>query len=346
NGFTGSPLTSYTDAYGKESDSMIMVYRVTLPNFNQPSLPISPTNSSTSTSLTSSATTTSTATTTTTTTDIPTTTTTTSTTTDIPTTTTTTSTTTHIPTTTATTTTTTDIPTTTTTKTTTTDIPTTTTTTTTKTTTTITTTTTTTKISTTATTSIPLTTTSMTTSPTKITTTSTTLTSPTASPNLLGEWQFCSVSSQCANKCCSNQYSNDGKLKCTPFGTKCVIGTTTKASSTTTTKASITTTTTSTTQTLLDSWSFCSVSSQCANKCCSKQYSGDGKLKCTPFGTICVTGTTLTSRTTTKTLKPIPTLLADWEFCSSSSDCLDKCCSKQYSNDGRYKCTPGGTKSK
>lgn len=33
----------------------------------------------------------------------------------------------------------------------------------------------------------------------------------------------------------------------------------------------------------------------------------------------------------------------DWQFCSASDQCADGCCSKQYSNDGRYKCTPGGT---
>jgi hypothetical protein len=34
----------------------------------------------------------------------------------------------------------------------------------------------------------------------------------------LGEWAFCSASSQCANGCCSKKYSNDGRLKCTPVG--------------------------------------------------------------------------------------------------------------------------------
>lgn len=32
----------------------------------------------------------------------------------------------------------------------------------------------------------------------------------------------------------------------------------------------------------------------------------------------------------------------DWEFCSSSSECDNGCCSSQYSNDGKTKCTPGG----
>ncbi|KAJ3029975.1 hypothetical protein HDV00_009330 [Rhizophlyctis rosea] len=37
--------------------------------------------------------------------------------------------------------------------------------------------------------------------------------------------------------------------------------------------------------------------------------------------------------------------LGDWSFCSKNSDCNNNCCSKEYStSDGKYKCTPGGTK--
>eukprot|EP01103_Thecamoeba_quadrilineata_P013469 TRINITY_DN3756_c0_g1_i2.p1 TRINITY_DN3756_c0_g1~~TRINITY_DN3756_c0_g1_i2.p1 ORF type:complete len:473 (+),score=69.94 TRINITY_DN3756_c0_g1_i2:196-1419(+) len=35
--------------------------------------------------------------------------------------------------------------------------------------------------------------------------------------------------------------------------------------------------------------------------------------------------------------------LPDWAFCTSSDQCQDNCCSVQYSNDGQYKCTPGGS---
>jgi hypothetical protein len=35
----------------------------------------------------------------------------------------------------------------------------------------------------------------------------------------------------------------------------------------------------------------------------------------------------------------------DWHFCDVSSQCLSGCCSKQYSDDGRLKCTPGGSPS-
>ena len=37
--------------------------------------------------------------------------------------------------------------------------------------------------------------------------------------NLLGDWAFCTSSSQCQNQCCSSKYStSDGRLKCTPVG--------------------------------------------------------------------------------------------------------------------------------
>ncbi len=34
---------------------------------------------------------------------------------------------------------------------------------------------------------------------------------------LLGDWEFCTAHAQCANGCCSRQYSDDQKLKCTPL---------------------------------------------------------------------------------------------------------------------------------
>jgi len=80
----------------------------------------------------------------------------------------------------------------------------------------------------------------------------------------------------------------------------------------------------------LGEWEFCDDSLQCANGCCSKEFSGDGKYKCTPNGKKC-------KKNATK---------GEWEFCSSSSECLNHCCSKEYSGDKKYKCTPGGTKCK
>ncbi|KAJ3122327.1 hypothetical protein HK098_002950 [Nowakowskiella sp. JEL0407] len=96
-------------------------------------------------------------------------------------------------------------------------------------------------------------------------------------------------------------------------------------------------------------WEFCTSNSECANKCCSKEYSGDGKFKCTPNGSRC----TGTQAPVTKTIKysaspaaatSLPMNLGEWQFCSSSKQCLNKCCSKEYSGDGKYKCTPGSSR--
>ena len=75
-------------------------------------------------------------------------------------------------------------------------------------------------------------------------------------------------------------------------------------------------------------WRLCVVNSECSSGCCSKEFSGDKKYKCTPGGSQC-TGN----------------LLKDWVWCTQSSECASKCCSSEYSDDGRYKCTPGGTPS-
>lgn len=32
------------------------------------------------------------------------------------------------------------------------------------------------------------------------------------------DWELCSTSTECFNVCCSNKYSDDGLLKCTPVG--------------------------------------------------------------------------------------------------------------------------------
>jgi len=75
-------------------------------------------------------------------------------------------------------------------------------------------------------------------------------------------------------------------------------------------------------------WEFCSSSSECANHCCSKKFSGDGKYKCTPNTNECL----------------VDQKKGEWEYCSSSAECTNGCCSKAYSGDGQYKCTPGTNK--
>ena len=51
---------------------------------------------------------------------------------------------------------------------------------------------------------------------------------PVGGSGSLGDWTFCSSSSQCRNGCCSRLYSNDRRLKCTPVGgfqaSHCVTG--------------------------------------------------------------------------------------------------------------------------
>ncbi|KAJ3122324.1 hypothetical protein HK098_002947 [Nowakowskiella sp. JEL0407] len=95
-------------------------------------------------------------------------------------------------------------------------------------------------------------------------------------------------------------------------------------------------------------WEFCTSNSECANKCCSKEYSGDGKFKCTPYGSQCTGIKTTTTKTITSLVSPaaspIPMNLGEWQFCSSSKQCLNKCCSKEYSGDGKYKCTTGSSR--
>ncbi|KAJ1554521.1 hypothetical protein HK096_003136, partial [Nowakowskiella sp. JEL0078] len=160
---------------------------------------------------------------------------------------------------------------------------------------------------------------------------SSTLISPT--PIVTNDWAFCTVNSECSSKCCSKEYSNDGKLKCTPGGSQCVstsnlllttssIKTTTKtmttAAKTTTTTAANTTTTTAPKTTTTTA------------------------AKTTTTTAAKTTTTTAAKTTTTKSVAS-SSLLVEWALCTISSQCSNKCCSKQYSNDGKYKCTAGGS---
>ena len=79
------------------------------------------------------------------------------------------------------------------------------------------------------------------------------------SPKLKGDWYFCVVNEECTSGCCSKEWSDDKKYKCTPGGSQC-------------------------TGNRLADWVFCTQNSDCANGCCSKQWSDDGRYKCTPGG--------------------------------------------------------------
>ncbi|KAJ3123209.1 chitin deacetylase [Nowakowskiella sp. JEL0407] len=92
----------------------------------------------------------------------------------------------------------------------------------------------------------------------------------------LAAWVLCTTSLQCANGCCSNEFSADKKYKCTPSGKYCLKSNAIPPGGVPVRHG------------LLGSWVPCTKSSQCANKCCSRQHSADRKYKCTPYGTICV----------------------------------------------------------
>ena len=152
----------------------------------------------------------------------------------------------------------------------------------------------------------------------------------------LGDWNFCSSSSQCTNGCCSRLHSDDGRLKCTPVGgfqaSHCVAGgggpapTPTPPPPTPPVGGSGS----------LGDWAFCSSSSQCRNGCCSRLYSNDGRLKCTPVGGFqashCVTGggggpAPTPARLPTTPTPPYPTYpdgttcLPGKRFCTSDNLC-------------------------
>jgi len=105
--------------------------------------------------------------------------------------------------------------------------------------------------------------------------------------NLLGDWAFCTSSSQCQNQCCSSKYStSDGRLKCTPVGgfkpSEGCVGGPPSPSPPSPSPPSPTPPPPSPTS-LKGDWQLCSSSNQCQNGCCSSKYSG-GVLKCTPVG--------------------------------------------------------------
>jgi hypothetical protein len=107
-----------------------------------------------------------------------------------------------------------------------------------------------------------------------------------------------------------------------------------------------TTPSTSPTSVFKGDWWFCSTSSECANGCCSRTFSDDGKLKCTPLTggyspDICVRGPeNIETASTTPSTSPTSVFKGDWWFCSTSSECANGCCSRTFSDDGKLKCTP------
>ncbi|KAL3807248.1 hypothetical protein ACHAXA_007967 [Cyclostephanos tholiformis] len=95
----------------------------------------------------------------------------------------------------------------------------------------------------------------------------------------LGDWSECELSSDCANECCSSVYSG-GVFKCTPLdpiGYNPEICTSADGGVTPTPTPVV-----CVDPDCLGDWSECTSSSECANGCCSDEYSG-GIFKCTPL---------------------------------------------------------------
>ncbi|TPX38206.1 hypothetical protein SmJEL517_g00366 [Synchytrium microbalum] len=136
--------------------------------------------------------------------------------------------------------------------------------------------------------------------------------------NRVGNGGSCSASTDCQSLCCTSSG------QCTSAGSGCVASTSAVKLVSAPSSSSAVSTSSSGTPTYqnggLGSWVPCSQSSQCANNCCSKEYSNDGNYKCTPGGTKCLS----------------VALYNDWSYCNVSSTCSSGCCSSQYSG-GVYK---------
>lgn len=183
---------------------------------------------------------------------------------------------------------------------------------------------------------------------------------------LLPDWNYCLSNSMCQNQCCSNVYSStDGRLKCTPGTNVCNAAdvlasqTNSNGSTTATTTKTISSPSTAATSTMssnaavtpwLTDWSVCSANNQCLAGCCSNVYSS-GSYKCTPnagpndcMGSVSSSSGGASSSSSTAAPTSGSSDLGAWQFCSTSSQCSNGCCSSQYStSDGKLKCTPGGT---
>jgi hypothetical protein len=139
----------------------------------------------------------------------------------------------------------------------------------------------------------------------------------------LNDWNFCSYSSECSSSCCSKEFSDDGRFKCTPRGSSSQCANSLPPAQNP--------------GSLKKDWDFCAGSNECDSGCCSSQYSNDGKLKCTPRGS--------SSQCSANSQGPSGSLKKDWDFCTGSNECGSECCSREFSNDGMFKCSPKGSSS-
>ena len=161
----------------------------------------------------------------------------------------------------------------------------------------------------------------------------------------IGGWVECASSGDCDSGCCSGSLSG-GVPKCVPldapgyFPEICMIEGATIGPMPDMTPSP----TPACVGTCLGDWSECATSPDCANGCCSTIYSG-GVSKCTPLDPVgynpefCIGEGGLTSPPTPTPCSDAETCLGDWSECASSSECLNGCCSDEYSG-GVLKCTP------
>jgi hypothetical protein len=147
-----------------------------------------------------------------------------------------------------------------------------------------------------------------------------------------GNWEFCGSNTECANSCCANVYSGDGRYKCTPGASadKCT--------------GDVTSPNACPPGMCLSQYGWCGTGSAYCG--------GSGSVPSTTPGPSASASTTPSPSASASTKPPsrpsanpsipvIGTNKGDWDFCGSNGECANSCCSNIYSNDGRYKCTPG-----
>ncbi|KAL3765985.1 hypothetical protein ACHAWU_002700 [Discostella pseudostelligera] len=164
--------------------------------------------------------------------------------------------------------------------------------------------------------------------------------------DLLGDGMACNSSQTCSNGCCSSYYSDDGVYTCTVVeggnltNGICIDGSKTSEEGNNST----------TVDGLLGDGVACNSSQACSNGCCSSYNSDDGFYTCTVVEGgnlatgICIDGSK--SEAGNSAIDEYGTR-GDWQACHDSLQCSNGCCSKSYSDDRMYKCTPlvGGYRS-
>jgi hypothetical protein len=178
-----------------------------------------------------------------------------------------------------------------------------------------------------------------------------------------GDWTFCGNNAQCQSSCCSQALSDDSRYKCHPVNRVNSIFCNGDVANPGCPPGSClgpngwcgVENCRSLYRTGLLDWQFCGSNQNCANSCCSREKSDDGKYKCTPNGTVCVGDpTSPIACPRGQCVGPyrwcgdycnsqFRVQLPEWSFCGSNNNCANSCCSREKSvSDGKFKCTPNG----